>query len=169
MQHQQTHQDTFEFTGKHMLLLMIVFFGIIMSVNVTMAIIAKGSWTGLVVKNSYVASQEFNGKLEKAKAQKALGLHSEVAYEKGVLTIRIMDGSGNSVADSDLLVRIGRPAYEQLDQEVTLKPASDSTFQLHMPLETGPWALEINGRVNEHPYRRDVRLFVGADGSASVE
>ena len=55
----ERHGDdgTFRFTGFHMLACMIVFFGVIVAVNLTMATLASQSWTGLVVKNSYVASQ----------------------------------------------------------------------------------------------------------------
>ena len=53
-----------EFTGYHMVAVMTLFFGTIISVNLLMAWYANTSWSGLVVKNSYVASQEFNGKLE---------------------------------------------------------------------------------------------------------
>ena len=47
-----------EFTGWHMAITMIAFFGVIISVNLTMAILASSTWTGLIVKNGYVASQD---------------------------------------------------------------------------------------------------------------
>ena len=54
----------FTFTGWHMLAIMLAFFGTIITVNFTMAYLATSSWSGLVVKNTYVASQQFNGKTE---------------------------------------------------------------------------------------------------------
>ncbi|MER9222002.1 FixH family protein [Mesorhizobium sp. M0644] len=36
-------------------------------------IVASRSWTGFVVKNSHVASQEFNRNAEEGRAQAALG------------------------------------------------------------------------------------------------
>ncbi len=59
------------FTGRHMLFAMLAFFGVIIAVNLTMAVFATKSWTGLVVKNSYVASQAFNRELEQAKVQES--------------------------------------------------------------------------------------------------
>ena len=56
-----------------MLSIMLAFFGVIIAVNVVMATLASTSWTGLVVENSYVASQEFNRKAEESRAQAALG------------------------------------------------------------------------------------------------
>src|SRR5690606_10441379 len=66
------HADR-EFTGRHMLLVMVAFFGVIITVNVTMAVLATRSWTGLVVGHTYVASQEFNERTERGRAQMALG------------------------------------------------------------------------------------------------
>jgi nitrogen fixation protein FixH len=62
-----------KFTGWHMLAMMVAFFGVVIGVNVTMARIAIGSFGGVVVENSYVASQEFNGWLASARGQEGLG------------------------------------------------------------------------------------------------
>ena len=59
----------FTFTGWHMLAIMLAFFGTIITVNFTMAYLATSTWSGLVVKNTYVASQQFNGKAAAAKAR----------------------------------------------------------------------------------------------------
>ena len=61
------------FTGWHMTAILVGFFGIVISVNIFMARAAIGTFGGVVVENSYVASQKFNSWLDKANAQKALG------------------------------------------------------------------------------------------------
>ena len=61
------------FTGRHMAMIMVGFFGVIIAVNFTMARFATATFGGIVVENSYVASQEFNGWLEEAEKQRALG------------------------------------------------------------------------------------------------
>ncbi|MBT2189039.1 FixH family protein [Sphingobium nicotianae] len=61
------------FTGRHITLILVAFFGVVMAVNFTMAYFASATFGGTVVDNSYVASQQFNGWLEKARAEKALG------------------------------------------------------------------------------------------------
>ena len=70
----QTHNGEWTFTGRHMLLVMVAFFGVTITVNLVLAFFATSSWTGLIVKNSYVASQEYNEKLAEARAQDALGV-----------------------------------------------------------------------------------------------
>lgn len=64
---------TTRFTGKHMALVFIGGFGVVIAVNLVMASFAVGSFHGTVVDNSYVASQNYNGWIHKAEASKALG------------------------------------------------------------------------------------------------
>lgn len=61
------------FTGWHMLAMMVAFFGVVIAVNFTMARLAMTSFGGVVVENSYVASQNFNGWLQDARNSDALG------------------------------------------------------------------------------------------------
>ncbi len=61
------------FTGRHMWMVMVAFFGVVVAVNLVMARFAVSTFSGTVVDNSYVASQEFNGWLAQARTQKALG------------------------------------------------------------------------------------------------
>jgi len=69
------------FTGRHMTVILIAFFGIVVAVNFTMARLAIGTFGGTVVDNSYVASQKFNGWLKDAEAQKALGWTAIVSLD----------------------------------------------------------------------------------------
>lgn len=46
-------------TGRRMLITMLLFFGVIIAVNMTMLYLALTNFTGLVVKNSYVAGLTF--------------------------------------------------------------------------------------------------------------
>lgn len=61
------------FTGKHMAALLVAGFGVVIAVNLLMATLAVGGFSGVVVDNSYVASQNFNGWLREARHQQALG------------------------------------------------------------------------------------------------
>lgn len=62
-----------KFTGKHMALVFVGGFGVVIAVNLIMATFAVGSFHGTVVDNSYVASQKFNGWLDEAEKDRALG------------------------------------------------------------------------------------------------
>jgi nitrogen fixation protein FixH len=61
------------FTGWHMTVVFVAFFGVVVGVNLTMANYAIATFGGTVVENSYVASQNYNRWLAQARRQKELG------------------------------------------------------------------------------------------------
>lgn len=69
------------FTGWHMTAIITAFFGVVIAVNMTMATLASRTFGGTVVDNSYVASQKFNGWLNEARAQKALGWTASITID----------------------------------------------------------------------------------------
>ena len=64
---------TRRFNGWHFTVIIIAFFGVVIAVNLTMAIFAMSTFGGVVVENSYVASQKYNGWLDAARRQDQLG------------------------------------------------------------------------------------------------
>lgn len=72
---------TKSFTGWHMTGILVAFFGVVIAVNVLMAHYAISTFSGTVVDNSYVASQEFNGWLAQAKQQDRLGWTTKFALD----------------------------------------------------------------------------------------
>ena len=61
------------FTGRKMTVIMVAFFGVVVAVNLLMATFATRTFGGVVVQNSYVASQKYNLWLAKARKQERLG------------------------------------------------------------------------------------------------
>ena len=64
---------TRRFTGWHFTAIIVAFFGVVVAVNLTMAVFATRTFGGVVVENSYVASQKYNGWLDAARKQNRLG------------------------------------------------------------------------------------------------
>ena len=63
-----------QLTGRHVLAIAVASFGVIIGVNVLLAVNAVSTFPGLEVENSYVASQTFD---VERKAQEALGWFAE--------------------------------------------------------------------------------------------
>jgi len=78
------------FTGYHMAVILVTFFGVVISVNMVMAVFASRTFGGTVVDNSYVASQQFNRWLAEARKEKALGVEARIelnAQRRLMLTV----------------------------------------------------------------------------------
>ena len=73
---------TRRFTGWHFTAIITAFFGVVITVNLTMAVFATRTFGGVVVENSYVASQKYNDWLEAAKRQQQLAWSIEPALDE---------------------------------------------------------------------------------------
>jgi nitrogen fixation protein FixH len=152
---------TREFTGRDMLFLMIAFFAVVISVNMAMAVIASGSWSGLVVKNSYVASQQFNEKTAELERSAAMNVHASLAYQKGEVVIQLNDSSGAVLSANAVMLRIGRPSYDGEDRSLTMSCGTDGTCRAQAELGPGIWNGEIEAELSGlGRWSRAVRLVV---------
>ena len=73
---------TSRFSGRHMAAILIAFFGVVIAVNLTMATFATRTFGGVVVENSYVASQKYNDWLAAAERQQKLAWTIEPALDE---------------------------------------------------------------------------------------
>lgn len=128
-----------EFTGRHMWFLALGFFGVIIAVNIGMAVVASTSWTGLVVSNSYVASQEFEAKRLAHEAQAAAGWRATLTFSQGMARLIVVDGAGYPVNLGEVTLQINRPVGGHDDQRIALERAPDGGYSAHIDLGTGVW------------------------------
>ncbi|MGC4025457.1 MAG: FixH family protein [Mesorhizobium sp.] len=149
------------FTGRHMLLIMFAFFGVIIAVNVTMAYLARSSWTGLVVENSYVASQQFNAKMAETRAQEALGWTSNLVIADGRVRYGLSDNSGNPVRLKSVSVTFMHPVDDREDEHFDLVRGGDGIFDGPHTFSDGVWLVEVAADAGlEKPYRETLRVHV---------
>lgn len=149
-----------KFTGWHMLAFVLLFFGTIISVNIYMATMAITSWTGLVVKNSYVASQEFNEKLAASDAQAALHLQVNLTYREGELIFSLLDSDSRPILMTDVIIALTRPIGVTLDRTLTLSPKGDG-YSVVEELPAGVWNVVIHALVPDNPdFNYRARLIV---------
>jgi nitrogen fixation protein FixH len=102
-----------QLTGRHVFLIFAGAFGMIIAVNLVLAYSAVSTFPGLEVKNSYVASQEFN---ERKAAQEALGWEVRATHGGGVLRLTITDAEGQPVRVASLDATVGRATHVADDQ-----------------------------------------------------
>lgn len=127
------------FTGTHMLLLAVGFFGVIISVNIWLAVVSSTSWTGLVVDNSYVASQEFDTKRDAHLKQAAAGWVSSFNIDGQSLRLNVVDGSGKPVDLGTVAVLLNRPVGGHDDKQMLLKRGADGAYTAEISLKDGVW------------------------------
>ncbi|KAJ54879.1 hypothetical protein ACMU_14035 [Actibacterium mucosum KCTC 23349] len=127
-------------TGRTVFFITASAFAVIIAVNVTMATLAVGTFPGLEVRNSYVASQQFEASRDN---QDALGWTLNAGYERGQLVLRFTDADGAAFAPEAVSVLVGRSTVARDDQELLLNPTGDQ-FAAPVVLEPGKWLLRVS-------------------------
>lgn len=146
---------TRELNGRHVLAIAAGAFAIILGANIAMLVAAVGSFPGLVVKNSYVASQGWN---ERTAAQSALGWATAVSYSGGRLFVRIRGADGLPVQGLALEARLGRPSSDAEDRTVTLTSTPDG-YSAEALLQPGVWLVDVS-TPDQPAYAQQAELFV---------
>lgn len=145
---------TRELKGYHVLIIALMAFAVIIAANLTMLFAATGSFPGLVVKNSYVASQGWN---DRTAEQKALGWTSDVTYANGTVKVALSTPAGAPVQDAVLNIVIGRPATDTMDQSFDVQ--GTSPYLVPADLAQGKWLIQIRSD-GDAPFRTTAALFV---------
>jgi len=134
------HPQPKELTGRKVLAITLSAFGVIVAVNLVMAWFAVGTFPGLEVRNSYVASQGFNQRLAE---QRGLGWDTSVDLTGNRLTLRITDAQGAPVRANELTLTLGRPTTDREDFVPDLR-YTDGAYQADVDIDYGNWLVIIN-------------------------
>ena len=146
-----------EITGRKVLIFTVGAFSIIIVVNLFMASQALRTFPGLEVRNSYVASQNFDA--ERA-AQEALGWSVGVDYVDGVLTLAFTEEDGTPADVAAFTALVGRPTTTRDDvtPEFTL---SKGVFSTPVDLAQGSWTIRVRAEArDETAFKQRIPLFV---------
>jgi nitrogen fixation protein FixH len=158
----------FRLNGYHVAAMFVAFFGVIIAVNFTMAWFASSSWTGLVVKSSYVASQNYNEKIDTARNQKARGWRTDFGYSNNLLSLSVRDKDNQPIFFDKLNVVIGTPVSENKDKHLVLDQNNSGVYHTSIKLTEGVWAYELVAE-GEIPYRFEGRFLVNNKGVGKLQ
>ncbi len=145
------------FTGRHFSVIIVAFFAVVIGVNLMMARAATSTFGGVVVENSYVASQQFNGWLNEAAKEKALGWSAAAGRDRqGRVTVSLR---GAPPAGVDLTAIARHPLGHQPDQILRFQRQADGTFLSQQTLPAGRWRLRLEAKTERSRWRaeQDVR------------
>ena len=129
------------FTGRHIAMILVAFFAVVIAVNVLMARYAITTFGGVVVENSYVASQHFNSWLKEAEREKALGWTAKAErLGDGKLAVSLAGAPAHGVV---LTADARHPLGRMPDQLLQFDRLPDGSFASRQALPAGRWRLRI--------------------------
>lgn len=144
-------------TGRKVFIILVGFFGTIISVNLYMASQAIGTFPGLESRTKYIAGKGFN---EERAAQLDLKWVADISYRDGVLEVAITDDNGLPADTALFAATIGRTTHERDD--ITLEfQQRGGVFIAPVDLAQGMWSLRMKATaINGTPFKQRLSLFV---------
>lgn len=146
-------------TGWHVLVAVVLFFGIVIGVDTLFIVKAYGTFSGQVASNPYEAGLAFNRTLAQRQREAALGWMAAVETPApNVVVVRVIDRTGAPLDDLSLTGVLERPATETGRQTLNFKPLGDGRYQASARLD-GAWDLRATARNGRDVLEFETRLL----------
>ncbi len=154
----------FELRGLHVLLMLVGFFGVVVAVDVGMAVEAYRTFPGEVTAKPYEEGLAFNSTLAERAEERTLGWKAKV--EAGMadvgrvrLRVTIADQAGQPVRGLKLKGRLERPATESGRLEPDFTETRPGVYDASVPEAPGAWDLTLAGTDSAgRPFEAERRL-----------
>lgn len=149
-----------EFTGLHMAIVMVTGFGIVIAVNIYMAVMATSTFNGLTAKNGYVASIDFAQDQKNIARAAELGWTVDVAAEPDRVALDL------TAADGTPLVARVTGTVEPPTGGNAVRPldfAAIGTGRYRAPIELAPGRWVIRTELESGGERLPWRAIVDVD------
>jgi nitrogen fixation protein FixH len=152
--------------GRHVLLALIAFFGVMVLVNAVFFYFAVATFSGGDASNAYSKGLHYNETLVAAELQGERGWRSELAYDDktGRLTLKVLDRAAAPVNGLQVVADLERPATDREDRKVVLKELGEGVYAATVVLAPGAWVVAIDssgrGEGGDNVYRLKQRLVV---------
>ncbi len=148
---------TRELTGRHVFFITAGAFAVVIAANMAMLYASVTTFPGLVVDNSYVASQSFDARAE---AQRALGWTVAAGYEDGAVALALTGRDDQPVEATILSAEIGRPTLAASPLLLDFDPVL-GRFSGPADLAPGLWQLDLTAEASDGTvYEAHIDLYV---------
>jgi nitrogen fixation protein FixH len=152
--------------GRHVLLSLIAFFGVMVAANAALVYYAVQTFSGGDRPDPYRSGLNYNETIAAEKRQAALGWHAELVHDDAGqrVTLRLVDAEKRPVSGLKFDATLTRPATDKDDRAVDFKEVEAGLYAADAALAPGAWVVSLStrgAREGDPVFRLKRRLFVG--------
>lgn len=145
-------------TGWHVLIGVVLFFGIVIGVDTIFMVQAYRTFSGEVASNPYEAGLAFNRTLAQRQREAALGWSASVATPDGKsVVVKVADRDGKPLDGLSLTGVLERPATETGRQALNFRSLGEGRYAASARLD-GAWDLRAVARNASDMFEVETRL-----------
>jgi nitrogen fixation protein FixH len=155
-----------EIKGRHVLIGLVAFFGVIFFANGVFLYYAVSTFGGGEKGSPYRSGLRYNETLAEAARAAERGWEGQLSYDlqSGRLALKLSDKGGEPVAGLHFTANVGRPATDREDMSATFREIQGGRYVAELNLAPGQWVVELNSnelsREGDPSYRLKQRVFV---------
>lgn len=142
-----------ELTGKHVLAMLLVFFGIIITVSIVFTTLAVKSFRGEDVKQSYRQGVDYNQTLDARAAQLDLGWQAAInvtgTAQDRTLIVKVTGQGDRLLSDLSVTGRLRHPADSTLDRPLEFTRTDDGLARADLSGLYGQWTVQATAMNGE--------------------
>lgn len=136
--------------GRHVLMILLGFFGVVFAVNGFFLVSALSTHTGVVANEPYRKGLEYNDRIAAAERQASLGWRESLSVKtSGAITLALHDANGAPIPNLGVTAVLGRPATARFDRRLALVESVPGHYTATArALEGGSWIAGIEARTS---------------------
>jgi len=131
--------------GRHVLAMLLAFFGVVFAVNGVFLTSALRSYTGVVSVEPYVKGLKYNDRIVADERQAQLGWQETLTLDaSGTVAVDFREDGGRPVRGLKISGSIGRPSTSRLDRQIVLTESDPGRYVANVgALDDGTWVVEL--------------------------
>lgn len=137
-------QPQFIVSGRHVLVAILAFFGVVFGVNGVLLWQAIATHSGLVANEPYRKGLNYNDRIAADERQQALGWSASLRVEDGgTIVVSMMDRAEKPVVGLDITGTFGRPTTVRDDRRSRFVERAPGLYVATADLTAGAWLLTL--------------------------
>lgn len=158
---------TREWTGRHILIALLLTFGVVLGVNGYFIVVAEHTYPGEDVQHPYLQGLQYNRTLKARAEQAALGWRATITGTRAaggmaVITVTLKDRNGTPVSNEALKGELRHPMNERLDHAIAFQSEGSGTYVGRVPhVVAGHWDVVVGRKTEkEAPFEVIQRIWL---------
>lgn len=150
-----------ELTGRHVLMILFIFFGIIITINIYFMVSAVKTFRGEDVARSYRQGLEYNQTIAARAVQNDMGWSVRVNAIKGnKIILDIRDKDNHVIPNLTIEAKLRHPADMALDKTITFTQDNSGRYTANAAELEGRWLLIANARNETQQFKFEHEIWL---------